>query len=124
MSNGDQPGPPAPTPIEAPADFPVTWENPKDAELPWQFDPMHFPHPIPALEADIWCIFTDGFNHAFETYEIPNRTVARFINTYYYMAMFPSVPLEEMEAHGKRAEIGMQKAMGNLAEFKSILLEK
>ena len=30
--------------------------------------------------------------------------------------MFPAVPLEEMEAHGKRSEAAMQRAMSNLAE--------
>ncbi len=117
MSDGDHAGPPAPTPIEAPADFPVTWENPEDAQLPWQYDPLHFPHPLPILEGGMWCDFIiNGFNHAFEAYEIPNRGDARLINTYFYMAMFPAVPLEEMEAHGKRAEAAMQKAMSNLAE--------
>jgi hypothetical protein len=65
----------------------------------------------------MWCDFTvNGFNHAFEAYEIPTRGDARLINTYYYMAMFPAVPLEEMEAHGKRSEAAMQRAMSNLAE--------
>lgn len=80
MSEGDHTGPPAPTPIEAPADFPVIWEDPDDAKLPWQFDPLHFPHPLPILEGGMWCDFTvNGFNHAFEAYEIPTRGDARII---------------------------------------------
>lgn len=117
MPDENAAGPPAPTPIETPENFPVIWENPEDAQLPWEYDPMHFTDPIPVLEGDMWCGFiANGFNHAFETYEIPNRAVSRLINTYFYQAMFPAVPLEEMEAHGKRAEVAVQKAMSNLAE--------
>ena len=116
MSDEGHAGPPDPTPIEAPVDFPITWDNPEDVQLPWQYDPLHFTDPIPALEGDVWCVFMTGFDYAFETYEIPNRSVARLINTYLYQAMFPAVPLEEMEAHGKRAEAALQKAMSNLDE--------
>jgi len=116
MPDESHAGPPEPTPIETPENFPVTWENPKDAELPWEYDPMHFTNPIPVLEGDVWCVFREGFNYAFEAYEIPNRAVSRLINTYLYQAMFPAVPPEEMEAHGKRAEAALQKAMSNLSE--------
>ena len=42
---------PAPTPIPLPDHFPIKWEHPDHAALPWQQDRMHAPHPMTPLSA-------------------------------------------------------------------------
>ncbi len=83
---------PAPgKPIPAPPDFPVRWENPKDAKMFWEPDPMHYPDPIAPLEFEFinGGLGEHGFNHAAEKYELPVRMRELRINTYYYASIFP-----------------------------------
>lgn len=44
---------PSPTPIPAPVDFSVVWDDPSDGFLFWTNDRMHFPRPILALEYEV-----------------------------------------------------------------------
>src|SRR5439155_1063116 len=41
--------PPRGIPIETPSDFPVTWQQPDDAQLLWTLDRVHWPDPLPTL---------------------------------------------------------------------------
>ena len=55
--------PPEPRPIPDSPDFPVTWENPDDARLPWEYDATHFTGPVPYLESQaFWAEVFVGFN--------------------------------------------------------------
>jgi phosphohistidine swiveling domain-containing protein len=108
---------PAPAPIAAPANFPVTWKSPDDEKLTWTHDRMHNPDPLLPLERLFWDTVYLGFNRAAEAYEMANRVKARAINTYYYMALQPAVPPEDMEAQGKRADARIDAAMARLGEL-------
>lgn len=105
-----------PARIPAPPDFPVAWEGPHDEHMLWVQDRMHNPDPVLPLEEGIWLFIYDGFNRATEAYELPIRVSIRILNTYLYMAIAPSVPLDQMEAQGKRAEEKLGAAMGQLGE--------
>jgi pyruvate,water dikinase len=56
-------------------DFQVTWDDPKDAEQTWLFDPMHLPAPITPMLAEFWerlmgrymgmrCMTVNGYAYA------------------------------------------------------------
>src|SRR5690348_8216722 len=60
---------PAPTPIPLPDHFPIKWEHPDHAALPWQQDRMHAPHPMTPLSA--W-FANNGFRHG------PNKALAAY----------------------------------------------
>ena len=111
-------GPPAPQIVPIPADFPVSWDNPEDERLPWQFDPMHFPEPMPRLEGELYsAIYETGMSPAFAGYELPVRARGTMFNDYHYMAIFPVIPPEEMEAQGEKAEKAVGAAMARLQEL-------
>ncbi len=109
---------PQPQPIPIPANFPVKWASPEEAQLPWSRDPMHFPLPLPALEGELWCrIMQIGFGRAQEAYGMPLRARARQINNYHFEAMVPAVPLAEMDAQGQRAGEQIGAAIARLNEL-------
>ena len=113
-----QAGPPEPRVVPIPPGFPVTWDHADQERLPWQFDPMHFPDPLPRLEGELWCrIYEAGMSPAFAGYEMPVRATGKMFNGYHYMAMFPVVPPEEMEAQGKKSEETLGAAMARLQEL-------
>jgi phosphohistidine swiveling domain-containing protein len=108
-------GPPEPKIVPIPPDFPVRWDAPEEEKLPWQFDPMHFPDPMPRLEGELQSnIYDSGMGPAFAGYDMPMRAKGKMFNDYHYMAIFPVVPPEEMEAQGKKAEAALGAAMGSL----------
>ncbi|MFT5086913.1 MAG: phosphohistidine swiveling domain-containing protein [Candidatus Latescibacterota bacterium] len=110
-------GPPEPQVVPIPAHFPVTWDAPEEERLPWQMDPMHFPDAQSRLEGELWCsIYEAGMSPAFASYEMPVRAKGKFINNFHYMAIFPVVPPEEMEAQGKKAEEAMGGTIARLKE--------
>ena len=84
----------------------MTWEDPDDTRLPWQFDSVHFPAPCQCLEAELWmAAFNIGWNGANEVFGVPVRAKAGHVNTYLYQAIFPVVEPEDMgEAMGKAEE--------------------
>ena len=111
-------GPPEPQIVPIPADFPVSWDNPEDERLPWQFDPMHFPEPMPRLEGELYSgIYETGMSPAFAGYELPVRARGTMFNDYHYMAIFPVIPPEEMAAQGEKAEKAVGAAMARLQEL-------
>jgi phosphohistidine swiveling domain-containing protein len=98
-------------------EFPVRWDVPEDEHMPWQFDPMHFPNPLPRWENELWCEMANkGMSPAFAGYEMPIRARGKIFNDYNYAAMFPVVPPEEMEAQGKKAEAALGAAMASMQE--------
>jgi pyruvate,water dikinase len=94
----------------------VAWEGPDDEHMLWVQDRMHFPDPVVPLEATFWDFFFEGANRATDAYELPVRFKNRRINTYFYMAIAPAVPLDRMEAQDRRAEEKLGQAMGQLGE--------
>lgn len=110
-------GPPEPRVVPTPPHFPVAWNAPEEQRLPWQMDPMHFPDALARLEGELWCgIYEAGMSPAFAAYEMPVRAKGKLINNYHYMAIFPVVPAEEMEAQGKKSEAALGAAIARLQE--------
>lgn len=116
MPNREAAPHPAPVRIPVPPNFPVTWKSPDDERLPWIQDRMHTPDPVLPLEEAFWDVVYDGFNRATEAFEMPVRVKGRCINTYFYMAVFPAVPPDQMEAQGRRNEERMKEAVARLGE--------
>lgn len=105
---------------EAPifARFPVSWQDPEDANLYWSLDRMHWPLPITPMTGQyIDYMFLDGFNRACETYELPIRIHSRRINCYHYdSVVLMTLPTAEASARGQRAQKNLRAAMEQLAE--------
>ena len=108
---------PEPTLIPIPPDFPVTWVDPGDEHLPFMLDRLHTPSPVTPLTGSLHEVyFSQGASKGFESAGQPLGFHVRRINTYYYLAIAPSVPPEEMEAAGAHAEATLKNALGNFAD--------
>lgn len=83
--------------VEIPVDFQVEWE-PRDAELQWEWDDMHWPHPLAPLAADYGLVICAGINAAYPQFGVPWQLRARIIAGYGYMAMDYGVPDNEVKA--------------------------
>lgn len=108
---------PLSTPIPLPADFPVTWAQPEDAQQLWLRQRMHFPEPMTPM--DEWLLRTEfeGAQRAAQVYELPITSEGRRFNTYAYANITP-IPLspEEWAAQGARAQEKLGAAMARLRE--------
>ena len=108
---------PAPVEVGLPPDFPITWENEQDRHLPLLRDRQHSPEPVTPLTGAMHEEhFSAGSTRGFERAGQPLRFDVRRINTYYYIAVHPSVAPEEMEAAGARVEAGAQEAIGHFVD--------
>ncbi len=103
--------------VVAPPQFPVTWEDPEDAQLTWLHDRMHNPDSVLPLETAFWSRVYEAFNRATETYEMPVRLKTRCINTYFYMAVKAAVLPEQMVAQRARADRRLDTALGRLRDL-------
>lgn len=107
----------APTPVPIPPNFPVKWANPGDEHMPWLRDRQHSPSPVTPLTASLHEVhFARGSSKGFERAGQPLDWHVRRINTYYYIAIVPNVPPEQMEAAGAKAEAGLKKSLGNYVD--------
>lgn len=80
-------------------DFPVTWDDPADAELYWSRDLMHEPHQVSPLDFEISEIaHVAGSARALEYWGLPTRRRARLVNTYKYGAAIPITLPDEATA--------------------------
>lgn len=75
--------------IPTPLDFPVRWEKPGDERMLWTLDRLHFPDPMTPLAFEIVYEVLVRINHAAETYELPIRLDARYINGHFYQTVIP-----------------------------------
>jgi pyruvate,water dikinase len=76
---------------------------------------MHFPEPIALSDYSLMqAVYGVGFNRAGEFYGTPIRAHARRFGAYFYSAMVPNVPPEQMAAQGKIAEERLTPAVGSL----------
>lgn len=103
-----------PQPIPLPANFPVLWEQPEDAQLFWEQESTHAPAPFSALNGSLSFTACEGFNRAARTLEMPIRLQFRHINTYLYQTILPVVPPEQMAEQGLKAEAALGQAMARL----------
>lgn len=105
----------ATTPIPLPADFPVTWAQPEDAQCLWLRQRMHFPEPMKPL--DEWLLRTEfeGAQRAAQVYDLPITSAGRRFNTYAYAHITP-LPLSPAAwaAQGASAQEKLGAAMARL----------
>lgn len=75
--------------IVPPENFPVTWEDPRDASLAWHPD-NHSPHPMAPLSYSVAARVLGGFNDAFPQLGLPIRFRLAAINGYPYATVVPT----------------------------------
>lgn len=104
--------------IPVPPDFPVTWEEPSDADRFFERENQHFPGQMTALEYSFaQLIFRHGFNGGCEHYGLPVRNTFRRINTYGYQAIGPvSHDEAELEQMGRAAVGNVSATFGQVVE--------
>lgn len=102
---------PQPRPIELPAEFPIEWPDPAMAHAPWQQDRMHVPAPITPMSTWWSTIFARGFSQGLADYSVPMGVSTARLNSYFYMAIAPNVPPEQMAEMGQRSEALIQQAL-------------
>ena len=102
--------------IAIPADFPVTWPRPEDAELFWAQDRLHYPDPVTPLEFSMIEGAVDaGITAAARVYGIPLTVQDRHINSYLYVSIVPD-ELNEADAAAiaQQSEAKLRAAMAQM----------
>jgi phosphohistidine swiveling domain-containing protein len=104
--------------IPTPANFPIAWEPPEDAQLSWFRDQLHLPEPITPLDEEFARHVYRGMGVIFERYEIPLRVRSRCFNTYFYWAVVPvdGTP-DELALQSARADATVSQVTVRLAEI-------
>lgn len=111
------PAMPVPTPVPLPPHFPVTFDPPELAMLPFQQDRQHVPAPMTPLAA--WYAaegFAVGASRALAAYSVPMAFTVGHFNYYYYMAIAPNVPPEELPGLEAAAQAALMPAVGQFRE--------
>jgi len=109
---------PAATPLPAPSNFPVTWEQPDDAQLFWILQRMHSPEPITPMAGEFIRFFEAGTNRATEACAMPTRIRAGRINAYFYMAPFTmAMSPEALQAASATSQEQVGTIMARLREL-------
>jgi rifampicin phosphotransferase len=103
---------PEPQPIPTPDNFPIDWADPADSHLPLMQDVQHAPLPLTPLSG--WLAdnhWGRGSSAGMAAIGQPLTLQTRRINTYYYLSVTPSVPPEQMEEAGHKAEVALKELM-------------
>ena len=127
MSKSSTQTPTAGQPIPTPPDFPIVWDDPRDAKLTWMFNDK-YRAPIPPLVNAVVVAFIMGNISGFEQAGMPLSVRLTRINTYSYLAMAPKSAPPDVVMKGmgmlNRAAPGMFKMMmGKMAGGMSKKLE-
>ncbi len=127
MSTSSTQAPTAGQPIPTPPDFPVVWDDPRDAKLTWMFNDK-YGTPIPLLVNAVVSAFILGSISGFEQAGIPLSVRLTRINTYSYLAIAPKSAPPDVVMKGmgllNRAAPGVFKMMmGKMAGGMSKKLE-
>jgi phosphohistidine swiveling domain-containing protein len=81
-------------------EFPVSFDNPADAEESWERDDMHAPFALTPLAQDMFLRVTGGaFLRWHEMFDAPQRLVPGSFNGYAYFSFRPNVPEERRAEH-------------------------
>ncbi|MGQ4807060.1 Chondramide synthase cmdD [Candidatus Entotheonellaceae bacterium PAL068K] len=109
MSEASTRSMPPPGPIPTPPDFPVTWDDPADAERMWFYNKTQYPAPITPLDFSIGVRgMVTSMNKGNQAYNLPFVADARLINTYAYMTNLPDTALSP-EALARQMEVAVEK---------------
>lgn len=81
----------------APAEFPVRWPHPDDAQLFWMQDAVHLPNALTPLDATmVQTAFTKGASRAISQLSMPITALrAEVFNGYTYLATVPAAGTED-----------------------------
>ncbi len=83
--------------------FPVTWDDPSDAELSWEWDDMHFPQALAPLAGDyVTQGIAGGMNYRYERAGFPLRVRCCILHGYAYFATRWLVPESEIPSARER----------------------
>ncbi|MGH2452208.1 MAG: PEP-utilizing enzyme [bacterium] len=85
-------------------EFPVTWEDPSDPDLSWEWDDMHTPGILTPLAGDYSRIISHGITYRFERFGVPIRFHCRIFNGYAFFAEQILVPASEMPRVREQAQ--------------------
>jgi phosphohistidine swiveling domain-containing protein len=114
MSTSSTQTPAAGQPIPTPADFPIVWDDPRDAKLTWMLNDK-YNTPIPLLTHAVVVAFITGNISSFEQAGISLDIRITRLNTYEYLAIVPkgAPPEAVMKGMGmlNRAAPGVFKLM-------------
>ena len=100
--------------IAIPADFPVTWPRPGDAERFWAQDRLHYPDPVTPLEFSMIEDAVDaGITAAARSYGVPLTVLDRHINSYLYVAITED-ELSDAAAAALESETKLRTAMAQM----------
>jgi phosphohistidine swiveling domain-containing protein len=114
MSSSTAQTPTAGQPIPTPPDFPMVWDDPRDAKLTWMTIPQ-YKTPISPLIHAVVGAFLVGGNAGMEQAGLPFEVRVERFNTYAYMGMVPKAapPEAVMKAMGllNRAAPGVFRLM-------------
>jgi len=84
----------------------VTWNQPEDARLTWQWHKQAFSEPLTPLNQSVLLYHTQGWAGAFRTIGIPGAVRVRFMQGYAYLVwqFFDSPTTEEADKAWRKAE--------------------
>ena len=86
-------------------DFPITWVEPSDAELTWEWDDMHMPTAVTPLAGDYNLLMGTGFAYGYERLSVPYEVLTRVWNNYTYFGWRKNIPDSESR-RGRRSVHG------------------
>jgi phosphohistidine swiveling domain-containing protein len=92
-------------------EFPVTWLEPDDPQLTWDWDDMHVPAAVTPLAGDYALVVGEGFAYGYERLEVPYRVRARVLNGYVYYAFTVDGTEDEQAAAGDRYTAARREAI-------------
>jgi hypothetical protein len=109
MSNSNTQAPAAGQSISTPPDFPVVWDDPRDAKLTWMTIPQ-YKTPISSLIHAIVRAFLVGGNAGFDQAGLPSEIRVTRMNTYVYLGMVPkdAPPQAVIKAMGLLSRAALQ----------------
>ncbi|HET7676788.1 MAG TPA: PEP-utilizing enzyme [Candidatus Limnocylindrales bacterium] len=90
--------------------FLVTWDDPADAELSWEWDDMHMPFPLAPLAADYVLAIAGGFDYRYLKLRLPLRIRGRIWHGYAYFAEVLDVPEHQRARFGQRIKSARRQA--------------
>ncbi len=84
--------------VAGPAEFPITWRHPGDADLTWEWDDMHTPRAIAPLGEDYLDLLGGGFAYRYARLDVPIEVLIRIWNGYAYFGFRINAPEDDHEA--------------------------